>query len=358
MQTSHSLRDSAEIPEEFRLQHYDYELPQALIAQHPSDRRDRSRLLVLANSWTPEHAIFREIGEYLRPGDLLVANDTRVLKARLFPTRRGGGKAQVLLLHPSDEPGVWEAMVRPGQRVRVGDTLRLEADSGIEIVGRTALGTRLVKFYGIGADDAMLRFGHVPLPPYIKQEPPDALERYQTVYARNPGSAAAPTAGLHFTPTLIEELRAAGVGWTTLTLHVGAGTFQPVKTDDIRRHRMHAEYYEISPALSSAISESRARGGRIVAVGTTSLRALEDAALRSPSGRVEPGGRWTEIFVYPPFEFRAVDVLLTNFHLPRSTLFMLVCAFAGRERVLDAYADAVQLNYRFYSFGDAMLAFR
>lgn len=346
------------VPPEFALEYFDYALPAALIAQRPTERRDRSRLLVLPRESEPEHAIFSEIANYLSAGDLLVANDTRVLKARFFPHRRGGGKAQVLLLHPAEEPGVWEAMARPGQRVRVGDRLSLDRDAGFEVVGRTPLGTRFVRFYGIDPTDAMQRFGNVPLPPYITQPPPDAQERYQTVYARETGSAAAPTAGLHFTPELIDRLRSAGIGWTTVTLHIGAGTFQPVKATDIREHRMHAEYYEIGSASAAAIQSARARGGRIVAVGTTALRALEDAARNSATGEVEAGRRWTRIFIYPPFEFRAVDALLTNFHLPRSSLLMLVCAFAGRDRVLDAYADAVQLNYRFYSFGDAMLALR
>ena len=346
------------VPREFRLEQFDYELPDALIAQRPSERRDRSRLLVLTRDGPAEHAIFSDVGEHVRPGDLLVANDTRVLKARLFPKRRGGGAAQVLLLHPSGAPGAWEAMVRPGQRIRVGDRLSLGPDAGIEILDRNPLGTRLVRFYGIEADAAMARFGCVPLPPYIKGEPPQAQERYQTVYAAKNGSAAAPTAGLHFTSELIAALEARGIGWTTITLHVGAGTFQPVHASDIREHPMHAEFYEISEQAASAVRAARERGGRIVGVGTTTVRALEDAALNSTRGTVEAGTRWTRIFIYPPFEFRVVDALITNFHLPRSTLLMLVCAFAGTERVLDAYQDAVRLDYRFYSFGDAMFAFR
>lgn len=346
------------IPVDFRLESYDYELPPSLIAQRPADRRDRSKLLVVRPDEQPEHAIFAELGEYLRPGDVLVANDTRVLKARFHPKRRGGGRAQVLLLHPTDEAGVWEALVRPGQRVRVGDRLRLGDEAGIDVVGRTDLGTRFVRFDGIDAAAAMERYGHVPLPPYIKNEPPDAEERYQTVYARERGSAAAPTAGLHFTPELIDSLQARGVEWTTITLHVGAGTFAPVRADDIRNHRMHAERYVVGVEAARAIESARSRGGRVVAVGTTAVRALEDAALSSRSGAVTPGERWTRIFIHPPFEFRVADALITNFHLPHSSLLMLACAFAGRDRVLDAYADAIRLDYRFYSFGDATLLFR
>jgi len=351
-------RETAGVPPEFRLERFDYDLPAALIAQQPSERRDRSRLLVLPSVGPAEHATFADLAEYLRPGDLLVANDSRVMKARLFAKRRGGGAAQVLLLHPAREAGVWEALVRPGQRIRVGDRLHLSRDASIEVVGRTPIGTRLLRFAGIGADEAMAAFGRVPLPPYIKGEPPQAEERYQTVYAVAAGSAAAPTAGLHFTPELIEGLKARQIGWVTLTLHVGAGTFQPVRANDIRNHAMHAERYEIGSEPAGAIRQTRASGGRIIAVGTTALRALEDAAQNSPDGSVEAGNRWTKIFIYPPFEFRVADGLITNFHLPRSSLFMLACAFAGTERISAAYADALRLDYRFYSFGDAMLAFR
>jgi S-adenosylmethionine:tRNA ribosyltransferase-isomerase len=317
------------------------------------------------------HETFRDIVSHVRPGDLLVANDTRVLHARFHPKRRGGGAAQVLLLHPARaseagagpdateiEPGgatsdTWEALVRPGQRVRVGDRLTLSADAGFEIVGRTELGTRIVRFYGIDPTTAMRTFGQIPLPPYIKTPPNDAAERYQTIYAVNEGSVAAPTAGLHFTPDIIEALRGRGAQWTTLTLDVGAGTFRPVKTEDIREHPMHAERYTISGQTADAIRRTRAVGGRVIAVGTTAVRGLEDAAQHG-GGFVEAGTRWTELFIYPGFRFQIVDALLTNFHLPRSTLLMLVCAFAGTDRVLAAYAEAVRERYRFYSFGDAM----
>ena len=347
------------LDERHRTERYEYALPGDLVAQSPAQRREESRLLVLTGGRVI-HARFRDLPAYARPGDLFVANDTRVLRARFYPKRLGGGHAQVLLLHPvSDEDSVasmsasWEALVRPGQRVRVGDRLTLSADVGFEVIGRTELGTRFVRFYGLDPSEAMRTFGQIPLPPYIKTPPPDAAERYQTVYAAHDGSVAAPTAGLHFTPELIDALRDRGAQWTTLTLEVGAGTFRPVKTADIREHPMHAERYTIGEETAAAIARTREAGGRVVAVGTTVVRSLEDAALRG-DGRVRAGTRWTKLFVYPGFRFQIVDALLTNFHLPRSTLLMLVCAFAGTERVLAVYAEAVRERYRFYSFGDAM----
>lgn len=339
-------------PSRFLTEHYDYDLPQSLVAQSPAARRDESRLLVLQDGQV-EHRRFRDIVSFARPGDLFVANDTRVLRARFRPKRRGGGKAEVLLLYPTDDEQ-WEALVRPGQRVRVGDHLSLSAECGIDIVGRTELGTRIVCFKGIGAQEAMQRYGLIPLPPYITTPPAHIDERYQTVYAAHDGSIAAPTAGLHFTPELIQALRDRGVGWVTLTLDVGAGTFRPVKTADIREHPMHPEHYSIPEAAATAIVQTKAAGGRVIAVGTTSVRSLEDAALHSEDGSVKAGSRWTDLFIYPGFEFRVVDALLTNFHLPRSTLLMLVCAFAGTDNVLHAYAEAVREAYRFYTFGDAM----
>jgi S-adenosylmethionine:tRNA ribosyltransferase-isomerase len=351
----------------FRTERYDYALPADLIAQRPAQRRDESRLLVLDGDGGVLHAMFRDIVSHTRPGDLFVANDTRVFPARFHPKRRGGGAAQVLLLHPASgfedaraqERGTtsamttWEALVRPGQRVRVGDRLALSGEAGFEIVGRTELGTRIVRFYGIDPAGAMRSFGQIPLPPYIKTPPADAAERYQTIYAVNEGSVAAPTAGLHFTAEIIEALLSRGAQWATLTLDVGAGTFRPVKTADIRDHPMHPERYTISEATAAAIARTKKAGGRVIAVGTTAVRSLEDAALHG-GGIVEAGSRWTDLFIYPGFRFQIVDALLTNFHLPRSTLLMLVCAFAGTDRVLAAYGEAVRERYRFYSFGDAM----
>jgi len=339
----------------YRIETYDYDLPQRLIAQRPTRRRDASRLLVLGH--TIEHHTFTNLPELLRPGDLLVANDTRVLRARFLPKRRKGGAAQVLLLHPAAEAGTWEAMVRPGARVRPGDRLTLDRDCGIEILARAEEGTRVVRFYGIGAEEAMQRYGLVPLPPYIRSSPPDAAERYQTVYASTEGSVAAPTAGLHFTPEVLARLRERDIEWATITLDVGAGTFRPVRSEDIREHRMFAERYEISEAAADAVRAARRDGRRVIAVGTTTTRALEDEALQNPEREVRAGSRWTDLFMYPGFEFNAVDALITNFHLPRSSLLVLVSAFAGTERTLTAYKEAIASEYRFYSFGDAMLIF-
>ena len=347
------MPDDHAVPSGYRTDAYDYPLPGERIAQRPADRRDRSRLLVMPAQGPLAHHTFVELPELLRAGDLLVVNDTRVLRARFRPRRREGGKAEVLLLHPVPQEGCWEAMARPGKRVRKGDRLTLDASRGIEIVDWAPEGNRIVRFYGISADEAMARFGEVPLPPYIDRPPEDAAERYQTVYAARDGSVAAPTAGLHFTPELRTALAAKGIGWASVTLDVGAGTFRPVSADDIREHHMHAERFDIPASTAEAIARTRAAGGRIVAVGTTVLRTLEASA--GEHGEVVPGSAWTSIFIYPPYRFRVVDVLITNFHLPRSTLLMLVAAFAGRERVLAAYSEAIAEGYRFYSFGDAML---
>ncbi|HEV2879174.1 MAG TPA: tRNA preQ1(34) S-adenosylmethionine ribosyltransferase-isomerase QueA, partial [Candidatus Eremiobacteraceae bacterium] len=289
-----------------------------------------------------------------RRGDLLVANDTRVLHARFFPKRRAGGAAQVLLLHPAQEQGAWVAMARPGKRVRPGDRLSLGPDEGIEIVDWAHGGNRIIRFYGIDAQTAMQRYGVVPLPPYIRTAPDNAKERYQTVYATREGSVAAPTAGLHFTQELLTRLRESGVDWTTITLDVGAGTFRPVNVPDVRNHIMHEERYEMSDATAQAIARTRLSGGRVIAVGTTTLRALEDAARTAPDGAVHAGDRWTSLFIHPPDGITTVDAMITNFHLPRSTLLMLVCAFAGTQSTLAAYEEAARMGYRFYSFGDAM----
>ncbi|HXW75974.1 MAG TPA: tRNA preQ1(34) S-adenosylmethionine ribosyltransferase-isomerase QueA [Candidatus Eremiobacteraceae bacterium] len=350
------MTDPGDVPVDQRTASYDYALPSELIAQNPAERRDASRLLVLDARGDIRHARFSELASCLRRGDLLVANDTKVIPARFLPQRREGGKSEVLLLHPASEPGTWLAMVRPGKRVRKGDRLALDPRCGIEIVD-WAGGERIVRFYGISADDAMARFGRVPLPPYITQAPVDAAERYQTVYATRLGSVAAPTAGLHFTTELIADLERGGVEWTTVTLDVGAGTFRPVSATVVPDHRLHAERFEIGDAAALAIRRARARGSRVVAVGTTALRTLEASASQH-DGVVAPGSAWTELFIYPPYRFVAVDALITNFHLPRSSLLMLVAAFAGRERVLAAYEQAKALRYRFYSFGDAMFVER
>jgi S-adenosylmethionine:tRNA ribosyltransferase-isomerase len=344
------------IPDDFRTAAYDYDLPKSLIAQRPSERRDESRLLVVPRDGELRHRTFSDIGAELRPGDLLVANDARVLRARILATRAGGGAAELLLLHPAADGDSWQAMVRPGRRIRPGDVLTIAPGATVEICERTADGGRIVRFAGLSADEAMSRFGRLPLPPYISDPPPDSDERYQTVYARNAAAVAAPTAGLHFTDELLQSLRAAQIEWTTLTLDVGAGTFAPVAVDDIRAHVMHRERYSIPPESAAAINAAREQGRRVVAVGTTSLRAMEAAA--AENGEVAAGERTTDLFIHPPDRVRVVDALITNFHLPRSTLLMLVCSFAGRARTFAAYEAAVAERYRFFSFGDAMFVER
>lgn len=337
---------------------FDYELPPELIAQHPLAERDASRLMVVGRgAGNVEHRAFRELPELLSPGDLLVANRSRVLPARLLGRRPGGGQAELLLLARvgSEE---WEALVRPGRRLRPGDVVAVsEALSvGIESAALLPDGRRRVRLMAAGADHETLigQLGHVPLPPYIRRpDNPDDRARYQTIYAREPGSVAAPTAGLHFTKSLIARLRSRGVVWAEVLLHVGPGTFRPVKAARVEDHRVDPEPFEIPEVTARAIRDARVRGGRVIAVGTTTARALESAAV-SEAGVAHASGR-TDLVIVPGFRFRVLDALLTNFHLPRSSLLLLVAAFAGRDRVLAAYADAVRNRYRFYSYGDAML---
>ncbi|MDI6869970.1 MAG: tRNA preQ1(34) S-adenosylmethionine ribosyltransferase-isomerase QueA [Bacillota bacterium] len=340
---------------------FDYHLPPELIAQAPAEPRDASRLLVVERA-TGElrHRRFREIGEFLHPGDLLVLNDTRVIRARLFGRKEpSGGKVEVFLLRrlPGGEER-WEVLVRPGKRVRPGAALAFgEGELRGLVTGEGAEGKREIAFTsGDGHPAGWLeRLGEVPLPPYITQPLADG-ERYQTVYARREGSVAAPTAGLHFTPELLKKLAARGVRQAWLTLHVGLGTFRPVQTETVEEHVMHSEYYELPAETASAVNAARRQGNRVVAVGTTACRTLETAARAAgEGGELEAGEGWTDLFIYPGYRFRVVDLLLTNFHLPRSTLLLLVCAFAGRELVFRAYAEAIRERYRFYSFGDAML---
>lgn len=331
---------------------FDYALPQDRIAQHPVEPRDHARLMVLhRDSGKLEHRRFYEVVEYLREKDVLVVNETRVFPARLVGKRPSGGKVELLLVRLVGE-GTWEAMARPGRRVRPGERVLFGEGKLVgEVVEMREDGRRVVKFSG--DPEALRRLGRVPLPPYIRRPPtPEDRERYQTVYARVEGSVAAPTAGLHFTEELLEKLRKKGVEVAPIVLHVGPGTFRPVR-GEISEHRMEAEYYEVPPRTAHVVNRARERGGRVVAVGTTSVRTLETVV--DEGGRVRPGRGWTELFIHPPYRFRAVDVLITNFHLPRSTLLMLVAAFAGRKRVLEAYREAVRLGYRFYSYGDAML---
>lgn len=299
------------------------------------------------------HLRFRELPSLIRPGDVVVLNDSRVIPARLLPRRAGGGAAEVLLL-AREEDGTWRALVKPGARIRAGDVLSLGGDDAVAIVARLDSGERRVRLRGPGGDDAVLeRHGHVPLPPYIaRPDTTDDRERYQTVYADAAGSVAAPTAGLHFTTALLAAIEANGAQVARLTLHVGLGTFRPVTALDPARHRMDAEPYVVPEAAARAIAAARERGGKVWAVGTTTTRVLESAA--AEDGRVRAGAGATSLFIRPGYTFRAVDRLLTNFHLPRSTLLMLVCAFAGTERTLAAYREAALRGYRFYSYGDAM----
>lgn len=336
---------------------FDYELPPDRIAQRPASPRDASRLLVLRRrDGRIEHRTFREIGEFLRPGDVLVVNDARVLPARLLGRRtRTGGRWEGLFLRETD--GVWELLTRTRGKPAPGETVELDrVDWGLELLARQDSGTWIARPTRSGPTLELLeQAGRTPLPPYIRAgvDEPEDRERYQTVFAASPGAVAAPTAGLHFTPELLERLQESGVGLERVTLHVGPGTFQPVAVADADQHRMHSEWCRVEEAAAQRIAEARRRGGRVVAVGTTVVRTLESAVLAN--GRLAGYGGSTDLFIRPPFEFQAVDAMATNFHLPRSTLLMLVSAFAGRSRVLDAYREAIREGYRFYSYGDAML---
>ena len=338
---------------------YDFHLPPALIAQQPVARRDESRLLVLhRDSGRIEHRRFRDLVEYVAPGDALVVNATRVLRARLLGTRDSGAPAEVFLLRPLGDDGGgarWEAMVHPGGKLKPGRVVHVAPGFDVEILETTERRTRIVRLLSAvaPADEAIERFGHIPLPPYVQRadEAADA-ERYQTVYARERGSVAAPTAGLHFTPELLAALEAKGVRRAELVLHVGAGTFKPVEVEDPAAHAMHSEWFTIPDGVAATINATRASNHAAWAVGTTSCRALESAA--RADGTVAAGEAETAIFIRPPYRFRAVDRLITNFHLPRSTLVMLVAAFAGYELTMRAYQEAIDAGYRFYSYGDAM----
>jgi S-adenosylmethionine:tRNA ribosyltransferase-isomerase len=332
---------------------FDYELPAELIAQHPPAERDEARMLVLDPSGGLTHRTIRDLPEYLGGGDVLVLNDSRVLPARLIGRRRDGGEAEVLLLRPLDaDPHRWEALIRPARRLEAGSQVRFESSALAVSVERRDGETATVRLNGVADPLAEVRrIGQMPTPPYIKERLLDR-ERYQTVYARAEGSAAAPTAGLHFTPNLLSALRDRGVAITFVTLHVGLDTFRPVRVDDPAEHRIHREWYRIDEDSARAINAARRLGKRVVAVGTTSVRVLESAA--NDDG-VAAGEDWTGLFILPGYRFRVVDAMLTNFHLPKSTLLMLVSAFAGRDRILAAYAHAIERRYRFYSFGDCML---
>ena len=335
---------------------FNYYLPSELIAQTPLENRSASRLLTL-NKRTGEtnHETFDGIASHLNAGDCLVINETRVIPARLLGVAENGSNAELLLLERKPG-GIWETLAKPGKRAKPGN--RLVFGDGLliaEIIAVTESGNRLVRFIFDGIFEEVLnKLGETPLPPYITEKLSDG-ERYQTVYAKNEGSAAAPTAGLHFTKELLSTLEQKGVIIARLTLHVGLGTFRPVKEEVVEKHLMHSEYYSISEAEAAKINAAKAVGGRIIAVGTTSARTLESVALET--GEIRAGEGRTEIFIYPPYKFKAVDCLITNFHLPESTLIMLVSALAGKESVMAAYSEAVRKRYRFFSFGDAMFVY-
>ncbi|MCP3025560.1 tRNA preQ1(34) S-adenosylmethionine ribosyltransferase-isomerase QueA [Halobacillus sp. A5] len=336
---------------------YDFHLPEELIAQVPLKDRSSSRLMVLdRQNQTTDHKHFSDISHFLKKGDCLVLNDTRVLPARLYGAKEDtGGKVEVLLLHQTDRDE-WEVLVKPARKVKEGTRIIFgEGQLTAECTGTQEHGGRIVKFSYQGIFLEVLEsLGEMPLPPYIKEQLSDQ-ERYQTVYAKEEGSAAAPTAGLHFTTELLEELQRKGVEIVYLTLHVGLGTFRPVSVESVEKHEMHAEFYTLSEEAAQKLNEVKVSGGRIISVGTTSTRTLE--TIMRDHGRFKEASGWTDIFIYPPYQLQAIDGLITNFHLPKSTLIMLVSAFAGRDYILDAYNKAVEERYRFFSFGDAMFIF-
>ncbi|MCQ2520320.1 MAG: tRNA preQ1(34) S-adenosylmethionine ribosyltransferase-isomerase QueA [Lachnospiraceae bacterium] len=333
---------------------YYFDLPEELIAQDPLGDRASSRLMVLdKNTGEYEHKHFRDIKSYLREGDCLVLNNTKVIPARLFGTRKDtGATIEVLLLKRRDK-NVWETLVKPGKKARIGQEIIFgDGLLSCKVIGIEEEGNRIIEFSYEGIFEEILdKLGEMPLPPYITHKLEDK-NRYQTVYAKFEGSAAAPTAGLHFTNELLDEIRKMGVKVAFVTLHVGLGTFRPVKEENLLNHHMHSEWYQVTPEAASMINETKEKGGRVICVGTTSCRTIESAA--DENGKVIAGAKDTEIFIYPGYKFKVLDCLITNFHLPESTLIMLVSALAGRENVLAAYNEAVKEKYRFFSFGDAM----
>lgn len=337
-----------------RKEDFNFDLPEELIAQDPLEDRSSSRLLVLdKKTGKTEHHVFREIIDYLEKGDCLVINDTKVIPARLIGSKIGtDAKIEVLLLKRK-ENDIWETLVKPGKKAKIGT--KISFGDGLlvgEVVDIVEEGNRLIHFEYEGIFEEILdQLGQMPLPPYITHQLEDK-NRYQTVYAKHSGSAAAPTAGLHFTPELLQKIEEKGVQIARVTLHVGLGTFRPVKVDNILEHHMHSEFYQIEEDAAEKINTAKANGKRVIAVGTTSCRTIESAA--KEDGTIEPTSGWTEIFIYPGYQFKVLDCLITNFHLPESTLVMLVSALAGRENVLNAYEEAIQERYRFFSFGDAM----
>ena len=332
-----------------------FDLPQELIAQDPLEDRSSSRLLVLdRETGKTEHHVFKDVIDYLNPGDCLVVNNTKVIPARLFGSKEGTEAKIEILLLKRKENDVWETLVKPGKKAKPGT--RISFGDGLltgEVIDVVEEGNRLIKFTYDGIFEEILdQLGQMPLPPYITHQLKDK-NRYQTVYAKHDGSAAAPTAGLHFTPELLEAIKAKGVNIAHVTLHVGLGTFRPVKVEDVTNHHMHSEFYIVEEDQAKLINETKQRGGKIISVGTTSCRTLESAT--DDQGILHAGSGWTDIFIYPGYKFKMIDRLITNFHLPESTLLMLVSALAGKENIMHAYEVAVQEKYRFFSFGDAMI---
>lgn len=336
-----------------RTEDFDYNLPEELIAQHPADKRDFSRLMVVdRKTGKREDKHFYDIIDYLNEGDLLVMNDTRVIPARLFGHREGKEEEIEVFLLENIEDDKWEVLVRPGKKMKIGTKCIFSDELSLEVINIKEDGNRIVEFFYNGIFQEILdRLGNMPLPPYIKEKLKDK-ERYQTVYSKNPGSVAAPTAGLHFTKELLKKIEEKGVKLAYITLNVGLGTFRPVKVDDVKNHKMHSEFYQISKETADLINETKKNNKRIISTGTTTTRTLE--SVYKKNGQIKEDSGWTDIFIYPGFEFNVIDCQITNFHLPKSTLIMLVSALASKEIILDAYKDAVDKKYRFFSFGDAM----
>ena len=336
-----------------RTEDFDYNLPEELIAQHPADKRDFSRLMVVdRKTGQREDKHFYDIIDYLNEGDLLVMNDTRVIPARLFGHREGKEEEIEVFLLENIEDDKWEVLVRPGKKMKIGTKCIFSDELSLEVIDIKEDGNRVVEFFYDGIFQEILdRLGNMPLPPYIKEKLKDK-ERYQTVYSKNPGSVAAPTAGLHFTKELLKKIEEKGVKLAYITLNVGLGTFRPVKVDDVKNHKMHSEFYQISKETADLINETKKNNKRIISTGTTTTRTLE--SVYKKNGQIKEDSGWTDIFIYPGFEFNVIDCQITNFHLPKSTLIMLVSALASKEIILDAYNDAVDKKYRFFSFGDAM----
>ncbi len=336
-----------------RTEDFDYYLPEELIAQHPADKRDFSRLMVVdRKTGQREDKHFYDIIDYLNEGDLLVMNDTRVIPARLFGHREGKEEEIEVFLLENIEKDKWEVLVRPGKKMKIGTKCIFSDELSLEVVDIKEDGNRIVEFSYEGIFQEILdRLGNMPLPPYIKEKLKDK-ERYQTVYSKNPGSVAAPTAGLHFTKELLKKIEKKGVKLAYITLNVGLGTFRPVKVDDVKNHKMHSEFYQISKETADLINETKKNNKRIISTGTTTTRTLE--SVYKKNGEIKEDSGWTDIFIYPGFEFKVIDCQITNFHLPKSTLIMLVSALSTKEIILDSYKDAVEKKYRFFSFGDAM----